>query len=506
MKKSWKTKSIKNIFTKKSEKLSEIKKIRDENKKIWIFIPPEIIIEIYINDFPLFEWNNNSLRKKECGFSFSIKYDEKYNAEYQELINNWEEIKTLPIEYYDFKWETFAREYITPRTIPLKSALIDSTNTKFRNGSDVYISHIVKDFLWEKEIVSVSQAHRNMRDNFIWDSSINNINTKLNTAIDISDKNITLEVDLTTKNAWENSLITCLNNIPFHHIWKWEQCIIKTKLALKHKKATQSNILLLEEPENHLSYSKMNQLIKDIDAENNWKQLIISTHSSFVANKLWLGNLIFLNKWEYFKLDKLTPDTKNFFKKLPWFEILRLILCKRAILVEWDWDELIIQKAYIDNNWRLPIEDWIDIISVRGLSFLRFLEIAEELKNKVFVVTDNDWDIENKIKKKYSNYLWKNKKDNIKICYDINDKNKWTLTTWDKNPKKFNYNTLEPNLLKVNSLKLFNKIFCKSFNTTDEMHKYMHKNKAKCALDLFDTKEKINYPNYILDAIEQKYE
>jgi len=34
----------------------------------------------------------------------------------------------------------------------------------------------------------------------------------------------------------------------------------------------------------------------------------------------------------------------------------------------------------------------------------------------------------------------------------------------------------------------------------------MHKNKAKCALDLFDTKEKIKYPNYILDAIEQKYE
>jgi len=34
----------------------------------------------------------------------------------------------------------------------------------------------------------------------------------------------------------------------------------------------------------------------------------------------------------------------------------------------------------------------------------------------------------------------------------------------------------------------------------------MYNNKAKCALDLFDTKKTINYPKYILDAIEQKYE
>jgi putative ATP-dependent endonuclease of OLD family len=33
------------------------------------------------------------------------------------------------------------------------------------------------------------------------------------------------------------------------------------------------------------------------------------------------------------------------------------------------------------------------------------------------------------------------------------------------------------------------------------MRVHMYENKANCALKLFDTQEKINYPQYILDAI-----
>lgn len=56
-----------------------------------------------------------------------------------------------------------------------------------------------------------------------------------------------------------------------------------------------------------------------------------------------------------------------------------MILCKKAILVEGDSDELVIQKAYmLQHNGRLPIHDQVDVISV-GTSFLRFLEIAAKL-------------------------------------------------------------------------------------------------------------------------------
>jgi putative ATP-dependent endonuclease of OLD family len=84
-----------------------------------------------------------------------------------------------------------------------------------------------------------------------------------------------LSVDLSSKNAWESSLLTYLDNIPFHNIGKGEQCIVKTKLALSHKKSENANILLIEEPESHLSHTKLNQLIGDIKNDHNEKQIII---------------------------------------------------------------------------------------------------------------------------------------------------------------------------------------------------------------------------------------
>ena len=87
-----------------------------------------------------------------------------------------------------------------------------------------------------------------MKESFMNDNAIHNINVKLKNAIDISEKDVTLSVDLTSKNAWENSLLTYLDNVPFHYIGKGEQCIVKTKLALGHKKAKEANIILLKEP------------------------------------------------------------------------------------------------------------------------------------------------------------------------------------------------------------------------------------------------------------------
>ena len=151
---------------------------------------------------------------------------------------------------------------------------------------------------------------------------------------------------------------------------------------------------MLEEPENHLSHSKLNQLVYDIKTKCDDKQILISTHSSFVANKLGLESLILLHDKKTLRLKELSTETKNFFEKLSGYDTLRLLLCKKAILVEGDSDELIVQKAYMLNNkGKLPIENGIDVISV-GTSFLRFLEIADKMNKKVAVVTDNDGDVE----------------------------------------------------------------------------------------------------------------
>ena len=462
--------------------------------------PPYIVIEVFFDKGinPEYLGNNNSEKDNCEGFKFEISFDEKYKEEYSALIAK-REMKSLPIEYYDISWTTFARQGITTRSIPVKSAMIDSSNYRFQNGSDVYISRIVKDLLEPEDVIAVSQAHRKMKDTFIQDDSIKAINQRISNESSILDGTVSLTVDLGTKNAWENSLVTQLNDIPFGYIGKGAQCVMKTELALTHKTAKNAQIILLEEPENHLSFSKLNQLVKAIEEKYEDKQIIISTHSSFVANKLGLDNLILINDCKISRISNMI--SADFFKKIPGYDTLRLILCKKAILVEGDSDELVVQKAYRDyNDNRLPIEDQIDVISV-GTSFLRFLEIARELNLKVAVVTDNDSKIK-ALEKKYAEYLNENKKDNISICYD---------TTIDDGPlningSKYNYNTLEPKLLKANNndIALFNSIFKTKFRTLEELQKYMTGHKTICALAIFDTDKEVKYPQYILEAIKNE--
>ena len=159
-----------------------------------------------------------------------------------------------------------------------------------------------------------------------------------------------------------------------------------------------------------------------------------------------------------------------------------MILAKKTILVEGPSDELIIQKAYHIKHGKLPIEDGVDVINVRGLSFSRFLDIAKELKNSVVVVTDNDGDYQNKIVEKYKNY---SSEANIKICASSDN----TL------------NTLEPNLIASNNLQLLNTVFGTSYTDNDSLKTYMENNKTECALKLFESAESIQFPQYVQDAI-----
>lgn len=460
--------------------------------------PPQINIEVFIagDDLPFFEGDFNSTNKRECGITLNIALAEKHRGEYNDYIDTGG-VAALPIEFYEINWTTCARENITPRKIPIKSALIDSSSNRYKNGSDVYISHIIKNHLDDKQRNDLAHAHRRLQSAFLEDVSVTRVNTIINgiTKKNDGDKEVKLTIDLSSKDAWESSFLTCVEDIPFHHIGKGEQAVIKTKLALEHKKSKEANIILLEEPENHLSHTKLSQLIKDIQDKCIDKQILISTHSSYVANKLGLDHLILIDNKRQLRLNSLSAQTKEFFEKIPGYDTLRLILCKKAILVEGDCDELLVQRAYMDaNQGRLPIQDQIDVISV-GTSFLRFLQIAEKIQKSVCVVTDNDGNVE-ALKSKYEGYTSKNEKPYIKICFDP----EIDSGVLEINGKPFNYNTLEPKFVKANSVEKMNAILGTS-KSEDELHLFMKANKTDCALKIFDTHQELIFPKYIIDAI-----
>ena len=448
--------------------------------------PPEVIIQLVFNkDCPEFEGNNNLDKTNEtAGIKFKIAFDDKYKLEYSKLMK--EGVYSLPLEYYSVSWTSFADAKITTYSIPFKSVFIDSSTYHYQNGSDVYISRLVRDCLDEEDIMEISL----MIDEFSKNEIISQINDKISKSSNAIVHEVGLKANQGNINAWEKDVAMHVKGIPFMFIGKGKQCVLKTELALNHEKTQKAAIILIEEPESHLSYSNLNILIRAIQDKYGDKQILISTHSSFVANKLGLNNLILLRNHRTTKIKDL--NAASYFAVLPGYDTLRYILCRKAILVEGASDELVVQRAYKDNHdGKLPIEDGIDVMTLQGLSFLRYLQI------KTAVVSDNDGDYE-AIKEKYADYMGDNKKEYVDICIDsqIDTGHLRSIN------KKFNYNTLEPKLLKENSLQVFNDILGKAYKSEDELLKYMKRNKTECALKIFNSSKRIKYPEYIMKAIK----
>ena len=228
--------------------------------------PPAITIELFFSgassELAELEGDGNSEKpKKASGLAYVIEFDEEnYKEPYEELLKTGT-LNSIPIEYYTATMRSFARRKpITPRNIPIKAALIDSSNTRLQSGSDVYVSRIIRNLLEEKERASVSQAHRKLKEAFIADPNLKLINERITKAAKISQKSVSISVDLSSQTAWESSLMTYIDLIPFQYIGKGEQCVIKTKLALSDKKNAEATAILLEEPENHLSHARLNEL------------------------------------------------------------------------------------------------------------------------------------------------------------------------------------------------------------------------------------------------------
>jgi predicted ATP-dependent endonuclease of OLD family len=292
-------------------------------------------------------------------------------------------------------------------------------------------------------------------------------------------------MDMSARSTWDSSITAHLDDIPFDSVGKGEQCRVQMKLAIKD--ADDSNVLLIEEPENHLSHSNMNRLLEEITQRGSNKQIILTTHSNFVLNKLGIDSLKLLShSRDTMTLKDMSPDTRDYFMKLPGYDTLRLILAKKTILVEGPSDELIVQKAYKKKYGKLPLEDGVDVISVRALAFGRFLEIGQLLKLNIRVVTDNDGNVA-ALKNKYESFLCDNKVENISICFDEDEACK----------------TLEPQLLKANSLKVMSAVLDRAFESDDALLSYMSKNKTEYALTIFNSNQNLNFPQYINDAIEQ---
>lgn len=445
--------------------------------------PPTIEIELYAIDNPnyaMFKGTNNSQGQNVPGISYIIEFNNEFGDSYKTAFLKGE-IKDLPLEFYHFTWKSFSGMTINAFNNPIAASIIDTAQVN-NNIIGSYIGREIKESLSDDEIRNLGTAYRSARNNFSQEATLKILNEQIIEKAKFPTRNISIALTSVTTAEWQKELSLCVDHIAFSFAGRGIQNAIKTNLALRKETKDKAIILLIEEPENNLSYTNMTKLIAEIIENNVDKQIFIATHSSFVANKLGLDKIIMLSKTAQRRLGALPKETIDYFKKLPGYETLRLVIASNVILVEGPTDELILQAAYFKKYDKVPISDGIDIIAIQSLAFKRFCDIANLLKKHVVVITDNDGDIVNKIEKKYKDYT-----EFISIVYEKDEK----------------LNTIEPSFVNANQAKIkeLSNYLLGAETTEDSLLSYMSNHKTEWALKVFDASKDFEYPEYIYDAI-----
>lgn len=489
--------------------LGSLERESDQGKRLSIE-KPEICIELFTQGISEFlgqcceDCKQDDMKE---GISFKVIFDDDFKSEYSVWLSE-EKFDSFPIEFYKVEWRPFncdslkgKNENIIQKKIPLKTFLIDSSNYVFKDGANVFIEKYLGGDIEKNDKTNIIGLHRNKI--FELKDAIGTINSKLKLQDITSSHSSHIDIKDFGTNDWLSILDMYINNVPYKMSGKGIQSIFKIKMFLS--KTKEASLLLIEEIENHLSYLKLQELIKDIEVNYKENQIILSTHNSFVINKLNLGNVVFMNKASNVRFDCLPKDTKNYFNKLSSHDTIKFILGRKTITCEGPSDELIIMKAYLLKNRRVPSEEGVSIVNTDSKSSKRFLDIAKLSNAKVSAVMDRDKHAIEEIKEDYKDYTVKGR---IKICVSSENISEKFI---ELNNETMDNNTLESNLIKSLELEILNKIlfsnvYSKYKNSNRDLFDYMIKNKTECAMKIFDYEGEdllySKFPQYIKDAID----
>lgn len=448
--------------------------------------PPKISFEIYFDGiedddvaFLHYKGTNNTSKEDAVGVRLVITFNEEYSDTYKQLLNE-RKVIDIPVELYKVEFSSFAQQDYYVGNTSKRLICIDTTKKDYGNVLSRFVSNTITTYLSEEDETNLRLAYRGNRKDFINSDAVKNLNQKLRDEHKFGAKKLSLNLRSGEIDNWKNEMSLSIDEIPFESVGFGTQNMIKSELVFDQNRDV--DFLVLEEPENNLSYTNMSILISRL-SESESKQLFISTHSSYVANKLGLNNLHLVTKGKTSSLKDLSKDTFGYFAKLPGYNTLRLLLANHMILVEGPADELILQRAYMDTYGKLPIQDGIDVMSVGGVAFKRYCELTKLIGKPITVVTDNDGNADI-VKERYREYS-----DLVTLCVEEN----------------VTLNTLEPSVLAVNrkDFDTFRSIIYHGDSKLDyqELCDFMIKNKSEWALRVFQSDKKISYPDYIKKAI-----
>ncbi len=464
---------------------------------------PEILLEAFLTGNPEFSGDKNSDKTDTQGIFVKIYFDTELTDSYEAFIAEPGKVITLPVELYKIDWYSFSWNRITHHNKKISCLFVEPTRLHPSFGRAKYINNIINAALEKNARSTLNLNYRQLKSRFDDEPDVIAINKKLDADNEITDKSLKITADIASTKSWESNLQLAVDEVSFDQVGKGEQNQIQIKLALQNK-AKDVDIVMLEEPENHLSHINLVKLIGHIEKKNIDKQIFLTTHSSYVLNKLSIDKLCLMADG-YTKLKDIDKRTVKTLKRLPGYDTLRVVLAQKLVLVEGPSDELLLKKIYINKHGCLPEEHGIDIIVVRGIGFKNYLNIAKPLNHPVRVVKDNDGSYLNNITE------WSKPYNDCKgiVCFSSEDDN---------------LHSLEPTLISANGtvvaeLDHLAKIMLstQTYELYDQKGSLPEKKtylrswfagekaggkKVDSAIRIFDSKENIKYPEYLVKAIE----
>lgn len=444
------------------------------NKGIRIFENlPKLTVEMYLDgDFDhTMNGKNNSLRKICDGIRLVCEPNIDFLSEITESLEAQQDY--FPFDYYSVRFSTFADEGYTNYKKKVKSVLIDSSNMSSEFATNDFIKRMYNQYTEEnvKERAIHKSQYRQVKSIFC-SNSLRPLNERIP-----ANKNYTFGLRTGLSLSLENDLMIYEGEIGIDSKGTGRQVFIKTDFAMERSGAN-VDLILIEEPENHLSHVNLRKLIQRVSETQNG-QLFVTTHNSLISTRLELRNLLIMHNKSIdrpISLNGLKEETAKYFMKAPVANVIEFALSEKLILVEGPSEYLLFEKFYEELAGIKPEFDDVHIMDVRGLSFKRYLEIADLLGSKVAVVTDNDGDYQLNCIEKYKEYACK---ENIKLFFEKNGE----------------WNTFEKIIFELNQ-ELCLKVFGLK---ADE---YMLNNKTESAFKLLNYGQFIIIPDYIRGAIK----
>lgn len=411
--------------------------------------------------------------QEKFGIRFECRYDPELGAEIEHSILDGK----IPYEYYVLTWTTFANR---PYQMIKKPLNFLSINTGDQNQGTLFNYFNKTLFMSKYDEETRAKTKNDFRTKLeVLFEDIGLPPIASNRKFGIDNKKVILE-----------NIITVLeDSIPLENHGSGMESLIKTQIALD--KSNGLNVILMEEPENHLSFSTLQKMLHEISNQQQSSQIIVATHSNMIASRLGLNNVLWITEGQVKSLMSVEQKTADFFVRADDNSFLQLLLAKKIFLVEGATEFLLLPKFYEQITGHSIEAEGISIISCNGISYKRYLDIANATNKKIAVITDND----NKSEKIEESKQFNNDKShkNQRIFMGTTDEG-WT---WEDCVYKINKDELD-SLIKVKTDKqylfhgkCYGKVLGKMLN-----------NKVETAYQMLMSGKNFNIPKYIQEAIQ----